>query len=118
MDLHTRYLTAISEHGYSVDDAQIKAVEVLSRIANELAAMPAPGAWPARFKRRHMSKLVGELANTKPVDGAYLWGGVGRGKTFMMDLFFDSLPFDDKLRFHFHRLMYRVHGQLKKLQQQ
>jgi cell division protein ZapE len=118
MDLHTHYRTAISEQGYSVDNAQIRAVEVLSRVANELAAVPAPGAWPGRFKRRYMSKLVGGLANTQPVRGAYLWGGVGRGKTFMMDLFFDSLPFDDKLRFHFHRLMYRVHGQLKKLQHQ
>ena len=48
----------------------------------------------------------------EPVRGVYLWGGVGRGKTLMMDLFFDSLPFDDKLRYHFHRIMSRVHGRL------
>ncbi len=47
--------------------------------------------------------------------GAWLWGGVGRGKTFVMDVFFDSLPFDARLRYHFHRLMYRVHGRLKSL---
>ena len=50
--------------------------------------------------------------------GAYLWGGVGRGKTFMMDLLFESLPFDDKVRYHFHRLMNRVHGRLKTLRDQ
>ena len=47
--------------------------------------------------------------------GAYLWGSVGRGKTFMMDLLFESLPFDDKVRYHFHRLMNRVHGRLRTL---
>jgi len=118
MDLHSRYQTAIRQHGFSADNAQSKTIESLARVANELASVPAPGAWPARLKRRYMSKLAGELANTKPVCGAYLWGGVGRGKTFMMDLFFDSLPFDDKLRFHFHRLMYRVHGHLNKLKNQ
>lgn len=45
-----------------------------------------------------------------------MWGGVGRGKTFVMDVFFEALPFEEKLRYHFHRLMYRVHNQLKQLQ--
>jgi len=49
----------------------------------------------------------------EPVTGLYLWGGVGRGKTWLMDLFFDSLPGNDKLRIHFHRFMARVHAALK-----
>jgi cell division protein ZapE len=46
--------------------------------------------------------------------GLYIWGGVGRGKTWLMDLFFQSLPFRDKQRSHFHRFMHSVHDELKK----
>ncbi|MDG1987555.1 MAG: cell division protein ZapE [Halieaceae bacterium] len=51
-----------------------------------------------------------------PVRGLYLWGGVGRGKTFFVDTFFDCLPFDGKLRLHFHRFMNRVHQGLRENQ--
>ena len=44
-----------------------------------------------------------------------MWGGVGRGKTFLMDLFFECLPFPEKLRTHFHRFMQRVHRELRNL---
>ena len=47
--------------------------------------------------------------------GLYLWGSVGRGKTFLMDLFYGALPFDDKLRRHFHRFMADVREHLKAL---
>ncbi len=50
-----------------------------------------------------------------PITGLYLWGGVGRGKTWLMDLFFDSLPFPKKIRLHFHRFMQAVHDQLTML---
>lgn len=48
--------------------------------------------------------------------GVYMWGGVGRGKTFLMDLFYSSLPFEQKTRMHFHRFMKRVHSELKRFQ--
>jgi len=104
--LHRRPL-AIYEHlvtngGYKADPAQRKAIGELNRVWVELGAHPVSGWWAKiRGKRR------------KPVTGLYLWGGVGRGKTWMMDLFFDSLPGKDKLRIHFHRFMARVHTALK-----
>ncbi|MBS0290124.1 MAG: AFG1 family ATPase [Proteobacteria bacterium] len=51
-----------------------------------------------------------------PIKGIYLWGGVGRGKTFLMDLFFQSLPFAQKTRLHFHRFMLFVHEALNRHQ--
>jgi len=54
----------------------------------------------------------------EPERGLYLWGGVGRGKTWLMDLFYQSLPFPGRVRRHFHRFMHDVHAQLKTLQQQ
>lgn len=50
-----------------------------------------------------------------PIKGVYLWGGVGRGKTHLMDLFYEALPVENKLRLHFHRLMCLVHDSLKRL---
>lgn len=54
----------------------------------------------------------------KPPRGVYMWGGVGRGKTWMMDMFFESIPFRRKLRMHFHHFMQRVHKELNELQGQ
>ncbi len=63
----------------------------------------------ARIKQ----KLSGHATET--VRGIYFWGGVGRGKTRIVDSFYESLPFDNKLRIHFHRFMQRVHHELKQL---
>lgn len=114
MNLHDRYLEAIREHGFSSDEAQLEAVETLDRVREQLLRRAAPPRLTARLTPRFMRPWFGG-AITGPVRGVYLWGGVGRGKTFVMDLFFDSLPFDEKLRRHFHRMMYRVHGQLRRL---
>jgi len=62
--------------------------------------------------------LFGQLTSSKtqspsPVKGLYMWGDVGRGKTFLMDLFYDCLPDDGKLRLHFHRFMARIHQALQ-----
>ncbi len=61
-----------------------------------------------------MAQLVQREKNSK-VQGLYLWGGVGRGKTYLMDTFFDALPGEQKLRAHFHRFMHRIHRELDEL---
>jgi len=53
----------------------------------------------------------------KPVKGLYFWGGVGRGKTYLIDVFYDCLPFPEKRRIHFHRFMQMIHGKLKQLKE-
>jgi cell division protein ZapE len=91
------------------DPAQRRAVEALARLYRELVSSGPP----ERGWRRRLMRLTGrEIA---PVTGIYMWGGVGRGKTLLMDLFFNCLPFDDKLRQHFHRFMASVHSSLKQL---
>src|SRR5690606_1559572 len=91
------------------DPAQVDAVEAFERLFRDLvAAEPPPRGWRRRLARS-LKRTI------EPVRGVYLWGGVGRGKTLTMDLFFASLPFDDKLRLHFHRFMAEVHDGLKQL---
>jgi len=111
MDLLSRYRDTLTRQGLQSDPAQETAIRALQRTAGELDGGSTPAGW-LNLVRQKLSNRT----NTNPVRGVYLWGGVGRGKTFVMDMFFDALPFDEKLRFHFHRLMYRVHKRLRKLQ--
>jgi cell division protein ZapE len=112
MSLQAHFDKALSEHGFQADPAQAAAVAALAQVYGQLCNQSSAGALTTRLKRL----LPGNLRPSTPVKGVYLWGGVGRGKTFVMDVFFEALPFDDKLRYHFHRLMYRVHNRLKQLQ--
>lgn len=90
----------------SADPAQARAVEALERLYRDLQR-----ATPAHGWRGKVAKITGR--RSKPVRGLYLWGSVGRGKTFMMDLFYNALPFPEKRRQHFHRFMATVHERLK-----
>jgi cell division protein ZapE len=109
MDLQARYAAVLAQKSFAPDPAQRRAVAALQRVTRELGARHTPrGVLPALGRRIRRARPT-------PVRGAYLWGGVGRGKTFVMDLFFENLPFRERLRYHFHRLMYRVHGRLKTL---
>jgi cell division protein ZapE len=92
----------------TVDRAQRAAVAAFDRLHAELvAAAPPPRGW-----RRHLARVAGRPRT--PPRGVYLWGEVGRGKTLLMDLFYGQLPFEDKLRLHFHRFMAAIHDDLKR----
>lgn len=111
--LRERYRAALAAHGYSADPAQQRAIASLERVWRELQNQPSPG-----MLEHLLARLNGEPPEQVPVRGLYLWGGVGHGKTFLMDLFFHALPSDRKLRLHFHRFMQQVHAELKSLQEQ
>jgi cell division protein ZapE len=103
------YRARVAGGALAADPAQEKMVAALQRLYDDLVREREP----ARGWRRGVAKLLGQRAH--PKRGLYLWGGVGRGKTLMMDLFFGALPFQDKLRRHFHRFMADVHEHLKEL---
>lgn len=89
------------------DEAQSAVVEKLADLQNRLMRS-------ASQQKRWPSWLPGRRGS-KPVRGIYLWGDVGRGKTFLMDLFFATLNVEEKRRTHFHRMMSEVHHRLKAL---
>ena len=86
-------------------------------VIGRLDAIGAELARRRRWQRPSRSLFArwfdGSPGHVDPVRGLYLWGGVGRGKTRLCDLFFDGLPFDDKVRLHFHSFMRRVHAELR-----
>jgi cell division protein ZapE len=112
-DLRTLYAQQVAERGFRADPVQAAVVDRLSDLRQRL--ITAREADSSRV-RRWFSAFGGKTAS-EPVRGIYLWGGVGRGKTWMMDLFFQSLPFPERRRRHFHRFMHDVHAELKTLQQ-
>jgi cell division protein ZapE len=111
MDLRDLYTQQLSERGFKPDPVQAAVVDRLDDLRQRLiAAREADGS----IVRRWFSALSSKSAS-EPVRGIYLWGGVGRGKTWMMDLFYQSLPFPERRRRHFHRFMHDVHAELKAL---
>ncbi|HCX00085.1 MAG TPA: cell division protein ZapE [Pantoea sp.] len=115
-----RYEQALSQGDFKPDDVQREAITRLDAVQRALMARQPeqPASGKGLFGR--LSRLMGkEKSETQtPVRGLYMWGGVGRGKTWVMDLFFQSIPGNRKLRLHFHRFMLRVHEELTQLQGQ
>jgi len=102
-----RYQADLKRPDFFHDAAQETAVRHLQRLYDDLIA--AGDNKPGLF-----GKLLGKK-NHDPVKGLYFWGGVGRGKTYLVDTFFEALPFKEKTRTHFHRFMKRVHEDLTSL---
>lgn len=111
MHIRSHYTQALAKHGFDCDPAQLAAVDALDRVSEALCNIQQTEPWLARLRQR----LTASTTRRAPARGVYLWGDVGRGKTFVMDVFYDALPITGKRRYHFHRLMYRVHRQLRAL---
>ncbi|MCL4141435.1 UNVERIFIED_CONTAM: hypothetical protein GTU68_057624, partial [Idotea baltica] len=109
-----RYELEIDSGALNPDEEQRAVVKLLDSICENLAKRK-PWAPPSTG---FFSRLLNKAPESKAgVEGLYLWGGVGRGKTHLCDLFFESLPFKDKTRLHFHRFMQRIHDDLRELGQ-
>jgi cell division protein ZapE len=107
-----RYLEGVAAHRWESDPTQLALLPEFDRMHAALCAEPSNGNGNGLFDR-----LKSLLGNDPPeaVPGLYLWGTVGRGKTFLMDLFVASLPHGVALRRHFHRFMGEVHESLRAL---
>jgi cell division protein ZapE len=99
------YEQTLAERGFKADAAQLRAIDALERCENE---------WIAYKARR--GNAIAKLLRRPPIPrGVYMYGGVGRGKSFLMDCFFQSVPLKRKTRLHFHEFMREVHRQLQEL---
>jgi cell division protein ZapE len=104
-DVRTIYLRALDKRGFIADPVQERAVERLQRMHDE---------W-RMYKNKRRTALHRLIFRPPLPRGVYLWGGVGRGKSFLMDSFFASVPVVRKQRVHFHHFMRDVHRELDTL---
>jgi len=103
------YARETAKRGFTPDPAQVEALRHLECLRSALVASAS-----APLGRRLLRGLKRDNGNGAP-RGVYLWGGVGRGKTWLMDLFYSSLTIAQKRRTHFYRFMQEVHADLKRL---
>ena len=106
MNVRETYDAELKLRGYHSDPAQLRAISALERCATQ---------WAAYKEKR--SNYVKKLINRPDIPrGVYMHGGVGRGKSFLMDCFFNAVPLKRKTRLHFHEFMREVHRELSDLQ--
>src|SRR4249919_868525 len=99
------YHRSLKRRGFKSDTSQLRAVERLQQLYEE---------WTA-YKARRSSALRRLVVHPPLPRGVYLWGGVGRGKSFLMDSFYLTLPLVRKRRVHFHHFMRDVHREMDTL---
>lgn len=106
MSVRAAYEAELATRGYKSDPAQLRAVDALERCAQE---------W-RNYKQKRSNSFKKLLSNPPIPRGVYLYGGVGRGKSFLMDCFYNAVPLKRKTRLHFHEFMREVHRELRDLQ--
>jgi cell division protein ZapE len=100
-----KYQSLLSQPGFEQDPAQQQSVAMLDRLYEQLLNQPVSAGWRSWFSRSSPAQAI---------HGLYFWGGVGRGKTLLMDLFYQSLsPVIKSERVHFHRFMNQIHASLR-----
>jgi cell division protein ZapE len=105
MAVRELYQRRLAERGYHADAAQLRAIDALERCENE---------WLAYLRQRN--NALKKMIRRPPIPrGVYMYGGVGRGKSFLMDCFYQSVPLTRKVRLHFHEFMREVHRELHEL---
>jgi cell division protein ZapE len=100
------YEAELKARGYQSDPAQLRAVAALERCASE---------W-TEYKHKRSNRFKKLINHPDIPKGVYMYGGVGRGKSFLMDCFFQAVPLVRKTRLHFHEFMREVHRELTELQ--
>jgi len=106
VNVRQAYEAELAAKGFTSDPAQLRAVEALERCAQE---------W-SQYKSRRSNALKKLINRPEIPKGVYMYGGVGRGKSFLMDCFFNAVPLKRKVRLHFHEFMREVHRELAHLQ--
>lgn len=110
-------MTPLERYRQSVEDPEFRQDPEQTRVLEQLQDLHDRLVDGTTEDRGWLSKIGFGKEKTEPVTGLYIWGGVGRGKTFLVDLFFECLPFEEKRRTHFHRFMRQVHSELKNLRE-
>jgi len=108
LTIREAYEEILRREGHERDAAQEKIVDLLGALQQHLQAQRPMRGIRRLFDRSGANDTGGDR-------GLYIWGGVGRGKTFLMDLFFETLAVQQKKRIHFHRMMHEAHEGLKSL---
>lgn len=105
-----RYQRDLDSGEFTPDPAQLNAVKQTQRLFDALESSSQTTSLLERFQGFFLKE------KSESIKGTYFWGGVGRGKTYIVDTFYDCLTFQEKRRIHFHRFMQMVHHELKQLQ--
>lgn len=111
-----RYRLDLQDPDFSYDQEQEYAVQKLDALYHRLVKRQNEKLGAAQKALRWIREAFQGDQGLTPERGLYFWGGVGRGKTYVMDMFYESLPFESKMRMHFHRFMRHVHHELATLQ--